>query len=128
MAFDISQFETLDTKTFGLKKPNGDDLEVGGEQVTVELYGSGSKQFISAKYKRDNLASQRAMNAMRNGKNAIDAEASRKEDIEFLVACTKGFSANWGASASETYSNPKLNYIFNQVDKLLGDDANFMAG
>lgn len=126
-AFDLSQFELTDTGTLTVQNPKGEDLLIGGEPVTITLYGEGSKQFVSAKYKLDNAMQTRAIALMRGKADKSGAEEQRQLKAEFLNAVTvsiDNFPIDGGALA--LYSNPKLSYITNQVDKFLGETENFM--
>jgi hypothetical protein len=126
-AFDLSQFETLDTAVLTVQTPKGDDLLVGGEKVTITLYGEGSKQYVNAKYKLDNAMQTRSIAALRGKTNKNAAEEQAQLRAEFLAAVTASidnFPIEGGALA--LYNNPKLAYITAQVDKFLGETENFM--
>jgi hypothetical protein len=126
-AFDLSQFELAETGVLELKKPNGDDLLVDSKQATITLYSEGSKQYVNAKYKYDN-ANGSILMAMAQGratKNA--AQEQYKLKAEFYTAITasiENFPVEGGALA--IYSNPKLSYILEQVEKYVGKTENFM--
>jgi hypothetical protein len=126
-AFDLSQFETLDTAILTVQTPKGDDLLVGGEKVTITLYGEGSKQYVNAKYKLDNAMQTRSIAALRGKSNKNAAEEQAQLRAEFLASVTASidnFPIEGGALA--LYNNPKLAYITAQVDKFLGETENFM--
>jgi hypothetical protein len=126
-AFDLSQFETLDTAILTVQTPKGDDLLVGGEKVTITLYGEGSKQYVNAKYKLDNAMQTRSIAALRGKTNKNAAEEQAQLRAEFLAAVTASidnFPIEGGALS--LYANPKLGYITAQVDKFLGETENFM--
>ena len=125
--FDLSQFETIDTATLTVLNPKGDELLVGGEPVTITLYGPGSKQFINAKYKLDTATQARSIALLRGKTLKNDAEEIRQTNAEFYAAVTaslNNFPIEGGALA--LYSNPKLAYITDQVEKFLSDAENFM--
>lgn len=125
--FDLSQFELTDTGSLIVQNPKGDDLLIDGKPVTITLYGEGSKQFVGAKYKLDNALQTRAIGLMRGKSDKSGAEEQRQLKAEFLNAVTvsiDNFPIEGGALA--LYSNPKLSYITNQVDKFLGETENFM--
>lgn len=126
LEFDISKYETLDEGVFTFLDPSGEELlGEGGEPVTVDLYGTGSKQYVNAKYKLDNDNQARSIAVLRGktGKNV--AEETRVSQAAFFAACTKSIS-NFPLAPIDIYKNPKLNYLTSQVDKWLGDDENFM--
>ena len=117
--FDLSQFELSETATLTVLSPRGDELTYNGNPVKITLYGAGSKEYVAAKYKFDN-ANTALMRAMLSNKQVKNA-------AEFLAACTAkidNFPIDGGALA--IYSNPKLKYITDQVDKFLGESENFM--
>jgi len=125
--FDISQFETVDYATLTVQNPKGDDLVVDGKPVLINLYGPGSKQFVNAKYKLDNAVQTRSIAMLRGKASKNAAEETRQQQAEFYAAVTvsiENFPIDGGALA--LYSNPKLNYITDQVEKFLSDTENFM--
>jgi hypothetical protein len=123
--FDLSQFETLDTAVLTVQDPRGDDLEVNGKPVTITLYGPGSKQYNKAKHVFENATQARAMAALRNKPVKNAAEQAAKDLAEFLAACTLSVD-NFPVDALDIYTNPKLGYITDQVNKFLGDTENFL--
>jgi len=125
--FDLSQFETLDTAALTVQNPKGDELVVGGKAVVINLYGPGSKQFVNAKYKLDNAVQTRSIAMLRGKQSKNAAEENRQLQAEFYAAVTASidnFPIDGGALA--LYSNPKLNYITEQVEKFLNETENFM--
>jgi len=125
--FDLSQFETLDTAALTVQNPKGDELVVGGKPVVINLYGPGSKQFVNAKYKLDNAVQTRSIAMLRGKQSKNAAEENRQLQAEFYAAVTASidnFPIDGGALA--LYSNPKLNYITEQVEKFLNETENFM--
>ncbi len=125
--FDLSQFETIDTATLTVLNPRGDELLVNGDNVTITLYGPGSKQFMSAKYKLDNANQARSIAIIRGKTLKNAAEEARQNQAEFyanVTASIDNFPIEGGALA--LYMNPKLSYITDQVEKFLGETENFM--
>lgn len=123
--FDVSQFELIDTAKLTVLKPNGDDLMVNGEKVTITLYGPGSKQYVQAKYKFDNATQARSLALIRGKGSKNAAEENAELLAERLAACTAGIE-NFPLEAVEIYKNPKLSYITDQVIKFLDETENFM--
>jgi hypothetical protein len=123
--FDVSQFELEETATLTVQNAKGDDdLLVNGKPVTIELFGSGSREAVKALHKAGQ-AMQLRLQAMMRGK--VDPKAAEKADaemVEKLVACTKEIH-NFPVAPRDLYSNPKLGYITRQVVKFLDDDSNF---
>lgn len=127
MTFDITQFELNDTATLIVQDATGEqDLLVNGERVEIDLYGSGSAQYVKAEHKASNAAMIR-MQAAFKGKSIKNAsELTTQETAEKLASCTasiRNFPIEGGALA--LYSNSRLSYIKKQVIKFLEDDANF---
>lgn len=125
--FDLSQFETLDTAALTVQNPKGDELLVNGKPVVINLYGPGSKQFVNAKYKLDNAVQTRSIAMLRGKQSKNAAEETRQLQAEFYAAVTSSidnFPIEGGALV--LYSNPKLNYITEQVEKFLNETENFM--
>lgn len=126
--FDLAALELQDEATVTIYDATGDnELLVNGEAVSITLYGQGSKQFVSAKYKLDNATSASFAQMVQKKGSANRAEEASKNAAEFLATCTKSLNnlpIEGGALA--LYSNHKLKYITDQVDKYLGDAANFM--
>lgn len=125
--FDLSQFEILDTASLTVLNPKGDELTVGGKPVVISVYSPGSKQFMNAKYKLDNATQARSIAIIRGKTPKNAAEEARLQQAEFLAAVTASidnFPIDGGALA--LYTNPKLSYITDQVEKFIGDTENFM--
>lgn len=123
--FDISQLELADTATLEVKRPDGEDLLVNGDPVTITLYGSGSKQHVAAKHKLDNATQVKSIALIRGKVQKNLAEENLQMQAEFLAACTVSIQ-NLPIAPIDLYKNPKLSYITDQVSKFLGDAENFM--
>ena len=124
-AFDLSKYETLDVAEFTLQHPKGGDLlGVDDKPVVVKLYGMGSKQYVTAKYKLDASTQARSIAMLRSNK-VPKAEDVNKSQAEFFAAVTHSID-NFPTEPIEIYENPKLSWFTAQVDKWLGDAENFM--
>ena len=125
--FDVTQFELKETAILTVQNAKGDDdLLVEGQNVTIELYGSGSRQAVKALHRAGQAAALRMQQLVRGKIDPKGSEKADEEMVEKLVACTKAinnFPIEGGAQA--LYSNTKLGYITKQVVKFLDDDANF---
>jgi hypothetical protein len=125
-AFDLSRYELLETATLTFKDIGGEDEMIGedGENpVTIELFGTASKKHRQAAHKL-NTATQQNYIASLNGSNKIDTEKQEEQQNEFLVACS-GKVTNFPLSPAEIYSNPKLEYMKEQVDSFLKNKKNY---
>ena len=130
MEFDISQFELDETATLTVQNARGDGDLIGADgvnPVTIELYGSGSKQAVSAAHKAGQAAQLRLQGMMRGKVDKRAAETADQELVDKLVAVTKAIN-NFPVSAADLYANPRLGYITKQVAKFQDDDANFAKG
>jgi hypothetical protein len=126
MTFDITQFELEETATLTVQNAKGDDdLIVDGKPVTIELYGSGSRQAVKALHKAGQAAQLRMQQMFRGKVDPKAAEKADQEMVDKLAACTKTISDNFPVPPADLYANPKLGYITKQVIKYLDDDANF---
>ena len=127
--FDVSMIEAAETATFDVMDLKGDPMVIGGKTVTVELYGPGSDQYIAAQAKMDRdvqniaVAAAIAANQKKNQKDTTDD--MRRINLERLTACTKQFNG-LPLTPEAVFRNKKLGYIHKQVERLLGDWANFM--
>lgn len=126
--FDISAEAVADTSTVYLERPNGDPLQnPKQEQCTVTVYGPGSKAFARAQG-----AKNRAMMAFvkRGGKKMSDEE-QREIDADFLATCTVSFNGfsyknlTGHEQFKQAYMDTGIGYIAEQVNRHIGDWANF---
>jgi len=128
---DIRKFAVEETSVIHLRSAD-DELMYTDEKepkpVEIVLYGPGSKQFNKAQ------AAQQAklMDLLRKkGKAQRSAQDAAEDQAEFLAACTKEFRniEYDGLKGDElfkaVYSDLSLGFIPDQVNKYLGDWANF---
>ena len=121
--FDLSEFELEDPAVLTLKNAaDTGDLIVGGEPVTIELYGPGSEQARQFEHKEAVAAAAR-MKKVFQGK--VDTAAEEREQAAKLVRRTKRISANFPVTPEALYSNRKLVYIHKQVTAFLNNEENF---
>ena len=99
-----------------------------GEEVAVNVYGPGSKQYAKAQAAQQN----RAVDMLkRKGKTDQTAEQRRRENAEFLADCTESFEnleydgLTGRELAIAVYSDTTIGFIADQVAKHIGDWANF---
>lgn len=128
---DITTLGFKDTFTLILKHPtSGDDLMDGENAVSIELYGTASKQYRNAVTAMHNRAMRRKAK-----KQEPTAEQIQEEAVNLLVACSAGaanLTVDGEAVGSEDsfrrlYSNPRLSWVRDQVDEALGNTANFLS-
>ncbi|WP_430233961.1 hypothetical protein [Nitrosomonas communis] len=119
---DFSQFFLAVSGTVAINMPNGKPLMYEGNQVTVDVYGPGSIQHIKATEFIQNEATKRILIAAGN----TDVKEDPDADVKYLLAITRSinnFPYEGGAKA--IYSEPRLNYIANQVRAYVSRAGNF---
>lgn len=133
--FDITKKAAIETKTVLLTE--GDEsplLDEKGNQLSITVYGPGSKAYQAAQAKRTNRALDRLK---KKGKIDQTAEDAARENAEFLAACTisfNGFSYPTDPKSEgfdmflAAYQDGRLGYIRDQVGAFVGDWANFTPG
>lgn len=126
---DIRQLAVSATSRLVLNDAKGDPIIDGGKEVAVNLYGPGSKQFAKAK----NAQSNRIVDKFKSkGKTEQTPEQSAKEVASFLAECTESFEnleydeLTGTALAEAVYADQTLGFIADQVNKYIGDWANFL--
>ena len=101
-----------------------------GKEVAVNVYGPGSKEFARARASQNN----RMMDKLKaKGKSEQTAEQTAKETAMFLAECTAGFenmeyddTLTGDALAIAIYSDSSIGFITENVNKFIGDWANFL--
>lgn len=124
--FNVADFEAVDTAWLEVENKKGDGplLGAGGLPVRIEVRSPGTKEAVSAQHKIDTAITTKTYAAMR-GKAAKDTvEGNIAQRAEKLIAVT-GRIENFPVSSKDLYSNPKLGFITQQVEKFHGDWANF---
>lgn len=126
--FSVTDYELEDTATLTVQnaRKTGDLIGMDGiNPVTIDLYGSGSRQAVKALH-RAGLAMQKRLHETLRGK--FDPNAAVKADeemVEKLAACTAAINNFPVTDPVKLYANPKLGYITKQVTAFLDEDANF---
>jgi hypothetical protein len=132
MAFDITSTAVEETATLELE--NADGLPLIGDdkqRCTIELYGPGSEPFARAEAARQNRLLDRLK---RKGKQELSAEEQRGETAEFLASITVSFNGfDYPPAGKATgkdlfralYSDRKVGFITDQVQRFVGDWGNF---
>ena len=124
-AFDISAFEARDTAVLIVQNQKDDGpLLVNGNPVQFELYGPGSKEYLNAQHKIE-VANQALTFAAIRGKPVKETvEGKLEKRANKLITCTRSID-NFPVAPKDLFMNPKLGYITDQVEKFIGDWANF---
>lgn len=127
--FEITTLAAKDTFVLDLVNANDEPLkDADGTQLSVTVYGPGSKPYTKAQAAR----TQRMLDRMaKKGKVKLNAQEQTDENAEFLAACTASFNG-WQykgaadvAAIEAAYKDPTIGFIADQVGKAIGDWANF---
>lgn len=129
MNFDISKLAASETTDVQLRDPGTDELLFNGDKpVSVTVYGPGSKPYAKAR----NAAENRAIDKFkRKGKTDQTPDEKLTNTVEFLSACTVSLNnfdykgATDAAAVKAMYGDRSIGWINDQVDKAMGDWANF---
>lgn len=129
--FDISSLAVKETAIVELETATGEPLlDANGAQLTITVYGPGSKQFQKAQATRNRAI----LEYVRKGGKKMKDDEQRVLDAEFLAACTNSFN---GFGYKEmtgyemfkaAYLDPGIGFIAEQINKAVGDWANFTQG
>ena len=125
--------EVRDTATIDLNDPDGDPLfNELGERMSITVYGPASKQYRKAQGVRNRAIVEFLR---KGGGRKMSDEQARELDAEVLASCTVSFNAfTYGdlPANHETfkafYSDPKMGWANDQVNRELSDWANFTGG
>lgn len=99
--------------------------------VTITLYGPGSKPFAKASAAKNN---RMVAQLKRKGKADMTADQAIADNGDFFAACTASMSyiemngLQGEALYKAVYTSINLGFIAEQVNKHLGDWANFTPG
>jgi hypothetical protein len=95
----------------------------------IHVYGPGTKQYAQAQAERNNRLVERLQ---RKGRAKMTANETIQERADFVAKCTKLFEnidSDNGSTGEdlymETYLNPKLGHIAEQVELHARNTANF---
>ena len=127
--FDISTLAANETTIVELETPAGDPLMTDdGARLSVTVYGPGSKNFQKAQGVRNRAL----MKYFRKGGKEMSDGEQRELDAEFLATCTASFNEFQYKDLTgyemfkAAYRDASIGFIADQVNKAIGDWANFM--
>jgi len=131
MSFDISKLAVSATSVIDLEDPNGEPLVTDtGETISVTVYGPGSKPFQKA----SGIRNRAILEYVRKGGKKMKDDEQRELDADFLAACTVSFNGftykdfTGYEMFKQAYLDPSIGFIAEQVNKAIGDWANFTQG
>jgi len=126
--FDISALAVKETALVNLEAVDGEALlDADGKQLSITVYGPGSKAFQKATAVRNRAILEYVK---RGGKKMKDGE-QRELDAEFLASCTVSFNnfkyqdLTGFEMFKAAYLDTAIGFISEQVNKAIGDWANF---
>lgn len=126
---DISKLAVRDTAQIHLEDATGEPLYDKDKPVTITVYGPGTKQFAKAQAVRN----QKLVEALRSKKRKQDA--TLEDTADFLADVTASFdNFEYGSGLTgremfrACYMDQKIGFIAEQVNRHLGDWANFTNG
>lgn len=126
--FDISKLAVKETSVIELESPNGDPLtNDAGDTISITVYGPGSKQFQKA----TGIRNRAILEYVRKGGKKMKDDEQRELDAEFLASCTASFNGFIYKDLTgydmfkAAYLDPAIGFIAEQVNKAIGDWANF---
>lgn len=129
--FDISSLAVKETAIVELETATGEPLlDANGEQLSITVYGPGSKQFQKAQATRNRAI----LEYVRKGGKKMKDDEQRVLDAEFLAACTNSFNGFGYKDMTgyemfkAAYLDPGIGFIAEQINKAVGDWANFTQG
>lgn len=133
--FDITSSRVEEQATLDLTDATESPL-LGEDkkQISITLFGPGSKEFERAAAKRQNRLVDRLK---RKGKSDMSPEEQRAEQAEFLSSVTVSFNGfGYPPAGDQTgkalfralYMDSTLGFITDQVTRFVGDWGNFTGG
>lgn len=128
-AKSIFDFEVEETAVVELNTAGDEPMMIDGARATITVWGPGSKQHAAAQAVTQNRMLEKLR---KKGKVEQTAEEKARENVDFLVACTKEFSPNIQSDGKKdaelftaVYGNRKLGFIGDQVAKVIGEWNSF---
>jgi len=126
--FDISKLAAKETTIVELESTDGELLvNDQGEPITITVYGPASKQFQKAQGVRNRAI----LEYVRKGGKKMKDDEQRELDADFLATCTVSFNGftykdyTGYEMFKHAYLDPSIGFISEQVNKAIGDWANF---
>lgn len=125
--FDIASMAVNETGIVDLETATGDPLIINGVQASVTVFSPGTKNYQRATAKRN----RSVIESVRKGSKKMKDEDQRNVDATFLADCTASFNGfkykdyTGYDQYREAYLDPKIGFIAEQVQRALGDWANF---
>lgn len=133
---NLKKYKLQPTSALHLVDGNGDLMYADGPDgkpdknrpMRAHLYGPGTKQYAAARSEQSNRNMDRLK---KKGKTDLSPEESIKETATFLARCTESLEniEDGDLTGKElfmaVYSDIELCFIPTQIDRHIGDTANF---
>lgn len=126
--FDISTLAVKETAVVDLESPDGERLlDDAGNPITITVYGPGSRQYQKAQSVRNRAI----LEYVRKGGKKMKDDEQRELDADFLATCTASFNGftykdfTGYEMFKAAYLDASIGFIGEQVNKAIGDWANF---
>ena len=126
--FDISSLAVKETAIVQLEAVDGEALlDADGKQLSITVYGPGSKAFQKATAVRNRAI----LEYVKKGGKKMKDEEQRELDAEFLADCTASFNEFVYKDMTgydmfkAAYLDAGIGFIAEQINKAIGDWANF---
>jgi hypothetical protein len=126
--FDISTLAVKETAVVDLESPDGERLlDDAGNPITITVYGPGSRQYQKAQSVRNRAI----LEYVRKGGKKMKDDEQRELDADFLATCTASFNGftykdfTGYEMFKAAYLDASIGFISEQVNKAIGDWANF---
>ena len=128
---DIRKHAVAETTVLHLRNAADELMYADGDlkrPMQAVLYGPGSKQYAKAQARQQNRMLDKLK---RKGKSDQTAEEKAAEIADFLADCTKSLdnieydSLTGEALFKAVYADSSIGFVADQVNKHLGDWANF---
>lgn len=140
MSFDITKKRALESAPIDLVNGDGSPLlDDNGNQLTVTVFGPGSKRWQQADADRNRKRTARI--EKNRGRLAAALENAKADEVDFLVSITISFdgwaypppegSPPWATSADmfrACYEDDKLGFIRDHVHATANNWENFTKG
>ena len=131
MAFNLDSLALVETANIALRHPSTGEALVDekGNAVTIDIYGTSSKQY------RDAILRMQ-QRALRRGKKTPTPAELKDEGVELLVAVSdkinnleyKQAPVNTAEAFRALYNDHAFSWLKDQVDEALGTVDSFLKG
>lgn len=133
MSFDIRTLAISKTGEVPVRNAQGEKQYDADKLLSITVHSPGTKAFNAASHARQLRNSDRMVNKMQGRADSKQtADDATEERAEFLAAITIGFNnfsvegLTGKAAFAKVYGDLELGHIADDVEKFIGDRANFI--